>query len=153
MDAIHKGGIVAHFWWKRSEQVANPLLMLHIYFEIAHQDDATFGADTLTATRKFPRLHEAFHDVYTILLDEVHPRNFVKANHIVLADQAALAARHVDEHARHGRLATGDEMSVGRDLLEQVTLAGAAWPEFDHVIVALDKGNHTQQHRVSCPRR
>ena len=42
-------------------------------------------------------------------------------------------------------------MGVGRDLLEEVALAGASGPELDHVIVALHEGHHAQQHGVLLP--
>ena len=43
-------------------------------------------------------------------------------------------------------------MRVGRHLLEQMALAGAARPELDHVVVALDERNHAQQRHVARAR-
>ena len=92
-----------------------------------------------------PALHVALHDVDAVLLVEGHARHLVEAHDVVLANEAALSVRHVDEHPRDRRLAARDEMRVGRDLLKQVALAGAARPQFHHVVVALDERDHAQQ--------
>ena len=42
-------------------------------------------------------------------------------------------------------------MGVGRDLLEQVALACAAWAQLHQVEVALHKGSHAQQHHHLGP--
>ena len=95
-----------------------------------------------------PGLHVALHDLHAVLLVERDAADLVEADHVVLADQAALAAGVVHEHLRHGRLAAGDEVRVGRDLLEQMRLAGAARPELDGVVVAHDERHHAQQQHV-----
>jgi hypothetical protein len=40
MDTIHECRIVSHFGWHGTEEMANLLLLFHIYVEIANQDDA-----------------------------------------------------------------------------------------------------------------
>ena len=98
-------------------------------------------------------LHVALHDVHAVLLVEGDAGDFVEADDVVLADQAALAVGIVDEHARDRRLAAGDQVGVGRDLLEQVALAGASRAKLDHVVVALDERDHAEQHHVAGARR
>jgi hypothetical protein len=44
-------------------------------------------------------------------------------------------------------------MRVGRDLLEQMALAGAARSQLYHVEVALDEGDHPHQRDIPRPRR
>ena len=79
--------------------------MFHIDFEVAHHDHPTKAANALLASAEFPRLHVAFHDVHPVLLIEGDAGDFVEANHVVLADEAALAIGVVDEHLGHGGLA------------------------------------------------
>ena len=72
----------------------------------------------------FPRLnwpgrHVALHDVDAVFLIEGNSGDLVEANHVILADQAALPGRIVDEHLGDRRFAAGNQMGVGRDLLEQ----------------------------------
>ncbi len=40
MQTIHESGVVAHLRRKRTEQVANPLLLFHVNIEIADHHDA-----------------------------------------------------------------------------------------------------------------
>ena len=139
MDAVHERRVVPHLRRQRAEQVADALLVLDVDVEVADHDDAAVGADALLAAAELAGLHVALHDVDAVLLVEGDAGDLVEADHVVLADQPALAGRVVHEHAGDGRLAAGDEVGVGRDLLEQVALAGAARPELDHVVVALDE--------------
>ena len=44
-------------------------------------------------------------------------------------------------------------MRVGRDLLEQMTFAGAARTEFDDVVIALDERDHAQEGDIARARR
>jgi hypothetical protein len=148
VDAVHEGGVVAHLRRQRPEQVPNALLVLHVHVEVADQHDGAVGADALLATAELAGLHVALHDVDAVLLVEGDARDLVEADHVVLADQPALAGGVVDEHLRHRRLAARDQMRVGRDLLEQVALAGAPRPELHQVVVALDERDHAQQEGV-----
>ena len=91
-----------------------------------------------------PGLHVALHDVHAVLLVEGNAGNFVEAHHVVLADQPALAVGVVHEHPGDGRLAAGDQMGVGGNLLEEMALAGAARAKLDHVVVVLDERHHAQ---------
>jgi hypothetical protein len=133
MDAVHEGRVVPHLGRQRAEEVADALLVLHVDVEVADQHDGAVGADALLAAGELAALHVALHDVDAVLLVEGHARHLVEADHVVLADQAALAVGVVDEHARHGRLAAGDQVRVGRHLLEQVRLAGAARAQLDQL--------------------
>jgi hypothetical protein len=148
VDAIHERGVVAHLGRQRLKQVADALLMFDIHIEVADHDDGAVGADALLAARELAGLHVALHDVHAILLIEGNAGHLIEAHHVVLANQAALAVGVVDEHARHRRLAAGNQVRIGRHLLEQVRLAGAPRPDLDQVVVALDERDHAQQHRV-----
>src|SRR4051812_34654160 len=101
MDAIHERGIVAHLGWKRTEQVADTLLVHHVYLEVPHQHDAAAGPDALAAAAELARLHVAFHDVDAVLLVERDSRDLVEADDVILGDEPALAGGIVDEHPRH----------------------------------------------------
>src|SRR6185295_4830108 len=146
VDAVHEGGVIPHLDRQRSEEVTDALLVLHVHIEVTDQHDAAISADAFLAAAELARLHVALHDVNAVLLIEGDARDFIEADHVVLADKAALAAGVVDEHARHGGLAAGDQMSVRRNLLEQMALASAARAEFHHVVVALHERNHAQEH-------
>ena len=145
MEPVHEGGVIAHFRRKRGQQMADLLRLLKIHIEIADQDNSALGADRILTPRKFAGGHVAFHDVDAVLRIEGHAGDFVETDHVVLADEAALAARHIDEHAGDRRFAARYEMSIGGHLLEQVTLAGAARSKLDEVVIALDEGNDAQQ--------
>lgn len=98
--------------------MANSLLVLDVDVEIPEQDDAALGPYAIPAAGKFARLHEPLHDVDPVFLIEGDARHFVEADHVILANQPALAGRHVDEHSGDRRLSTRDQMRVGRNLLE-----------------------------------
>ena len=106
---------------------------------------STAADNALPAARELPRLHVSFHDVNAVLLIEGNPRDLIEADDVVLADKAALAVGHVDEHARDRGLAAGNEVGVGRDLLEEMALTGAARTELDEVVVPLHERNHAQR--------
>ena len=53
--------------------------------------DAAVGADALLAAAELAGLHVALHDVDAVLLVEGDAGDLVEADHVVLADQAALA--------------------------------------------------------------
>ena len=148
VNTVHEGGVVSHLGRHRTKKVADPLLMCHVDLEIAEHHDAALSSYALAAARKLARLHVPLHDVYTVLLIEGDARDFVEANDVVLANQTALAVRHIDEHASDRRLASGNEMGVGGDLLEQVTLTSTARTQFDHVVIGFDEGHHSKQHGV-----
>ena len=133
--------------------MADALLVLNVDVKVAYQDDAAIRADTFLATTELARLHVALHDVHAVLLVEGDAGHLVKADHVVLTDQTSAALGGVlNEHLCHRRLATGNQVGIGRDLLEQMALAGATRAEFDKVVVALHKRNHAQEQRIflSC---
>jgi len=84
------------------------LLMLHVHVEVTHQDNAAIGSNAFFAPTKLPRLHITFHDVHTIFLVKGHPRDFIKAHHIVLTHQASLARCVIDKHPCYSGFATGN---------------------------------------------
>lgn len=49
VDAVHEGGVVAHFRGEGAEEVADALLVLDIHVEVADHDDAAVGADAFLA--------------------------------------------------------------------------------------------------------
>ena len=71
--------------------MAYALLMFHIDLEVAYHHHAAKSANTFFAAAELPGFHVALHDVHTVLLIEGDAGDFVEANHVVLADQAALA--------------------------------------------------------------
>ena len=75
----------------------------------------------ILATAKLAGSHVALHDVHAVLLIEGDPRYFIEAHHVVLAHQATLSSGVVHEHLGDSRLATPDEVRIGRDLLKEVT--------------------------------
>ena len=112
VDAIHEGCVVAHFRLQRAKQMPHALLVLHIDIEIANHHDAALGPDAFLASAELARLHVAFHDVDAVFLIERNAGDFIEADHIVLADEAALAVGVVYERARHGGLTSRNEMGV-----------------------------------------
>src|SRR5690606_19276106 len=65
--------------------------------------------------------------------------------------QTAGAGSVVHEHGRDTRLSPGNEVRKGRDLLEQVALAGATRTELDRVVIRLDERDHPQEHQILGP--
>src|SRR5205823_1608317 len=127
--------------------------MRHIYFEIAEEDNSTESADALLSTAKLPRLHISLHDVNTVFLVEGHAGDLIETNHIVLTNQSSLSSRVVNEHSRHRRLSTRNQVRIRGYLLKEMTLARPARTELDCVIVVLYKWNHAEQHHVTSARR
>ena len=97
------------------------------------------------AAAELARRHVALHDVHAVLLVEGDAGDFVEADHVVLADQAALAGRIVHEHLGDGRLAAGDQVGIRRNLLEEMALAGSTRAKLDEVVVALDERDHAEE--------
>ena len=151
VDAVLEGSVVAHLTRQGAEQVADALLLLHIDIEVAHHHDSALSADALLAAAEFARGHIALEDVDAVLLIERHASHLVEADHVELADQAALAVAVVDEHLGDGGLAARDQVRVRRNLLEQMALTCAAWAQLHQVEVALHKGSHAQQHHHLGP--
>jgi hypothetical protein len=81
-----------------------------------------------------------------VLLVEGDSGHLVEADDVVLADQPALPGRHVHEHLGDRRLAARQQVRVGRDLLVDVALPGAARPQLHQVVVPLHEGHHPEQH-------
>ena len=104
VDAVLEGRVVAHLTRQGAEQVADALLLLHIDVEVAHHHDPALSADALLAAAEFARGHVALEDVDAVLLIEGDAGHLVKTDHVVLADQAALAVAVVDEHLGDGGL-------------------------------------------------
>ena len=150
VDAVHEGGVVAHVGRQRGQEVAHTLLSLHLDIEIAHHHDAAVGPNALLAAGELTGLHVALQDVDAVLLVEGHARHLVEAHNVVLADQSALPVGVVHEHLGHGGLAAGNQVGVGRDLLEQVALAGPPRAELHHVVVALNERHHPSQGDELC---
>jgi len=149
VDAVHEGGVAAHLLGQRPEEVADALLVLDVDLEVADEDEAAVAADVLLAAAELARLHVALHDLDAVLLVERDATDLVEADDVVEADEAALAGGVVDEHLRHRHLAPGDKVRVGRDLLVEVRLAGAARAELDGVVVAHDERHHAQHEHVA----
>src|SRR6267378_1159179 len=115
--------------------MADALLVLDVDLEISDQHDGSIGPDALATARELAALHVALHDVDAVALIERDARDLIEAHHVVLADEAPLAVRHVYEHPRHSGFAAGNEMCVRGYLLEEVALAGPARPQLHHVVV------------------
>ena len=127
------------------------VLLLTVDVEVAYHHDAAVGTDLVLAAAELARRHIALHDVDAVLLVEGDARYLIEADNVVLADETTLSSGIVDEHLCDRRLAAGDQMRVGRDLLKQVALAGSARTEFNEVVVALDKRNHAKQRHTFGP--
>src|ERR1700730_6752800 len=125
--------------------MADALRLLEVHVEVADQHYAALSPDRVLAAGKLAGRHVALHDIDTVLRVEGDTGDFIETNDVVLADEPALAAGHVHEHAGHGRLAAGNKVRVGRDLLKEMALASAAWPKFDEIVVSLNERNHAQQ--------
>ena len=148
MDAVHEGRVVPHLGRHRAEQVADPLLVLHVHVEVADHHDAAVGPDALLAAAELAGLHVSLHDVDAVLLVEGDARDLVEADHVVLADQPRWPFAMLTNIRATVALPPRHEVRVGRDLLEQVALARAARPKFDHVVVVLDERHHAQQQHI-----
>ena len=129
MNPIHERGVIPHLRRQWAQEMRDSLLLLDIDVEVADHDDAAFSADLILAAAELARRHVALHDVHAVLLIEGDAGDLVEAHDVVLADEAALAGGVVHEHLGDGRLAAGDQVRVGRDLLKQMALACASWAQ------------------------
>ena len=66
--------------------MTNPLLMLDIHIEVANHHDAAIGTYALFPSAELTGLHVPLHDVHAILLVKGDSRDFIEADHIILAD-------------------------------------------------------------------
>ena len=76
---------------------------------------------------------------------EVDASHLVKRHHIPQAHQPDLARPHVVEQVGDRRLPARHQDGVGADLLVDVTLARAAWPQLADVVVVFHQRNHAGQ--------
>src|SRR5262245_13642741 len=90
MNAIHESRIVPHLGRHWAEEMANLLLLLDVYIEIADHHHAAFGANVFFPATELPRCHIALHDIDAVLLVEGDARDLIKANDVILADESAL---------------------------------------------------------------
>src|SRR6185437_12882833 len=81
---------------------------------------------------------------------EGNPGNLIKADDVILADQAALPVRVVHEHLCDCRLAPRNQVGIRRYLLKQVAFASPARPELDEIVISLDEGDHAQEDDAFC---
>src|SRR6266849_3541076 len=153
MKAVHKSGIVTHFWRHRPEKVTNTLLVFYINFEVPNHNQTATCSNTFSASAELTGLHITFHDIDPILLIEGYPRYLIEAHNIILANQAPLPIAIVDEHTGNCCFASGDKMGVGGNLLKKVRFTRTARTKFNHVIVALNEWNHPQQKDILSPCR
>ena len=74
MDAVHKGGVIAHLWRERGPE-QNDLCAADvrpdINLEVADHNQAAKPANTFFAAAELPGFHVALHDVHTVLLIEI----------------------------------------------------------------------------------
>ncbi|MCY1459264.1 hypothetical protein D9M71_767240 [compost metagenome] len=105
MDTVHPGGVITHFCRKWAKQMAYALLVFNIHIEVSDKHHGAIGSNAFLPTAELAGLHVALHDVDPFLSIEGDPADLIKANHIVLAHQAALPTSVVDEHLGDGRLA------------------------------------------------
>ena len=70
VDAVHESSVITHLGRQRAEEMTDPLLVLHIHFEVANHDDAAIGANALLSAAELAGLHVSLHDIHAILLVE-----------------------------------------------------------------------------------
>ena len=133
-----------HLWRQGFQQVPNPLLVFDINVKITHEHQATVRAYTFAAPAKLARLHVPLHDVDAILLIEGDAGDFIKADDIVLGNQAALPRCVVHKHAGNRCFTPRDQVGSRGNLLKEVGLARTARAKFDHIEVAVYEWNHPQ---------
>ena len=113
---------------------------------VADEDHRGFCAERLDATGERLVRHVVLHDVDERLVGALLlARELVERDDVPVADQADASVGVVDEELRDGDLATGDEHPVGRELREDVGLAGALGAELDEVVVALDERDQAHE--------
>ena len=118
MDSVHESSVVFHLGRHGTKKVPDALLVFNVHIEVANQGDAAIGADAFLATAEFAGLHVSLQDVHAIPLIEGDAGHLIEADHIVLADQSALAGCIVDEHLGDRGFASGNQMRIRRNLLE-----------------------------------
>ena len=106
--------------------------------DVADEGQAGVG-DHLDAAREAAVGHVVLHDLDGVGVLDLDPADLVEGDRVPEADQADLAAGVVVEQGRLGGLAAADQRGVGRELAEEVGLAGAARAQLDEVEVGLDQ--------------
>src|SRR6266446_7350540 len=153
MESIHKCCIVTHFWWHRSKQVTNALLVFYVNFEVSNHNDTATGSNAFSPPAELTRLHVAFHDIDPIPLVEGYAGYLVEADNIVPTYQASLTGTVVDEHAGNGGFTSRDKMRVRGNLLKKMRLTCTTRTKLNHIVVALDEWNHPQEKDILSSRR
>ena len=145
VQAVEVGGVVVGLG-QLVEQVGVLEHVRHGVRGVADEDHRGFGTERLdTAGERLVR-HVVLHDVHErsvgalLLAGEL-----VEGDDVPVPDQADASVGVVDEKLRDGDLAAGDEHPVGRELREDVGLAGALWAELDQVVVALDERDEAHE--------
>ena len=151
VQPVHECRVVAHLRRHRTEQVADLLLLLDIHVEVSHHHNAAVRPDILLPPTELARGHVALHDVDAVLLIEGDAGDLIEADNVIVADEPPLPRGVVHKHLGYRGLAAGDQVGVGRDLLEEVALAGAPRPQLDQIVVALDKRDHPEQRHTLGP--
>ena len=128
--------------------MADTQLGLDVDLEVANHHDAALGPDRPAASAELSGLHVALEDVDAFLLVEGDTGYLIETDDVVLGDQPSAAGVHVHEHVGNRGLAARHQVSVRRDLLEQVRFTGATRPKLDGVVVADDKGDHPGDQNV-----
>jgi hypothetical protein len=49
VDSVHESGVVAHLWRHRPEEMADPLLVLHVHVKVVEHDGAAVRTNALSA--------------------------------------------------------------------------------------------------------
>src|SRR5271154_3398935 len=112
--------------------MANFLLLVNVNIKISHHYNAPIRPNVLFASAELPGSHVTLHDIYAVFLVKRDTSDLIEADHVVLANESSLAGGIVNDHFCDRRFAARDQMSIRRDLLEKMALAGATRPNLHH---------------------
>ena len=93
--------------------MTDPLLVLDIDIKIANEYNAAIRPNAFTPPAEFAGLHVTLHNVDAILLIKGDAGDLVKADDIILADEAAFACAIINKHTGYCGFTAGNEMSIG----------------------------------------
>ena len=144
METIEEGRI-DHGLGKGGQKMACLDQGIHRLVEVTHKDHGGVGVDQVPPPSKGARSHIVLHYRDAIVVLKGDPGYLIKGHHVPQTHEPYGPVGQVVEKVGNGCLATGNEDTVGTDLLVDMALASPPRPQFAYVEIVLNQGNHPGQ--------
>ena len=145
MHTVKEGRIRSHFWREGVKKAGSLQQHINTLIDVAHKDHRGIGRLLFFATGKGAGSHIVFHDLNAVFVLEANTGNFIKGYAIPKAYQAHCVLAHVIEEVRNGRLPTGNQNTVRRNLFVEMRFTSATRPKLTEVEVVFDQRDHPEK--------